>query len=91
MTRAEQAKRDDVMIEVMKNVDKLGAEPTVKARRKPSWVAYVTFEDTQEGKLLFTSYGTTSHQMFVLFTISNNPDVWILAYKASRWYYFLFI
>ena len=55
-----------------------------------SWVAYVTFEDTQEGKLVFTSYGTTLHQMFVLFTISNNLDVWILAYKASRWYYFFF-
>ncbi|XP_022764063.1 two pore calcium channel protein 1 isoform X2 [Durio zibethinus] len=49
-----------------------------------SWVAYVMFEDTQEGKLVFTSYGTTLYQMFVLFTTSNNPDVWIPAYKASR-------
>ena len=56
-----------------------------------SWVAYVTFEDTQEGKLVFTSYGTTLHQMFVLFTISNNPDVWILACKASRWCYFFYL
>ncbi|XP_017971414.1 PREDICTED: two pore calcium channel protein 1 isoform X2 [Theobroma cacao] len=56
-----------------------------------SWVAYVMFEDTQEGKLVFTSYGTTLYQMFVLFTTSNNPDVWIPAYKASRWYCLFFV
>lgn len=46
-----------------------------------SWVAYVMFEDTQQGKTVFTSYGTTFYQMFVLFTTSNNPDVWIPAYR----------
>lgn len=46
-----------------------------------SWVAYVMFEDTQEGKIIFTSYGSTLYQMFLLFTTSNNPDVWIPAYK----------
>jgi two pore calcium channel protein len=46
-----------------------------------SWVAYVMFEDTEQGKTVFTSYGTTLYQMFVLFTTSNNPDVWIPAYK----------
>lgn len=46
-----------------------------------SWLAYVMFEDTQQGKIMFTSYGTTLYQMFVLFTTSNNPDVWIPAYK----------
>ncbi|KHG26811.1 Two pore calcium channel 1 -like protein [Gossypium arboreum] len=56
-----------------------------------SWVAYVMFEDTQQGKLVFTSYGTTLYQMFVLFTTSNNPDVWIPAYKASRWYCLFFV
>ncbi|GMN53797.1 hypothetical protein TIFTF001_022926 [Ficus carica] len=56
-----------------------------------SWVAYVMFEDTQQGKTLFTSYGTTLYQMFVLFTTSNNPDVWIPAYKASRWYCLYFV
>ncbi|OMO99562.1 hypothetical protein CCACVL1_03733, partial [Corchorus capsularis] len=56
-----------------------------------SWVAYVMFEDTQEGKLVFTSYGTTLYEMFVLFTTSNNPDVWIPAYKASRWYVLFFV
>ncbi|KAI4322675.1 hypothetical protein L6164_022345 [Bauhinia variegata] len=56
-----------------------------------SWVAYVMFEDTQQGKTLFTSYGTTLYQMFVLFTTSNNPDVWIPAYKASRWYCLFFV
>ncbi|GLU06440.1 hypothetical protein SLE2022_234750 [Rubroshorea leprosula] len=56
-----------------------------------SWVAYVMFEDTQQGKMIFTSYGTTLYQMFVLFTTSNNPDVWIPAYKASRWYCLFFV
>ncbi|KAF7822985.1 two pore calcium channel protein 1 [Senna tora] len=56
-----------------------------------SWVAYVMFEDTQQGKTIFTSYGTTLYQMFVLFTTSNNPDVWIPAYKASRWYCLFFV
>lgn len=46
-----------------------------------SWLAYVMFEDTQQGKIVFTSYGITLYQMFVLFTTSNNPDVWIPAYK----------
>lgn len=46
-----------------------------------SWLAYVTFEDTLQGKTMFSSYGATLYQMFVLFTTSNNPDVWIPAYK----------
>ncbi|GLJ17076.1 hypothetical protein SUGI_0295400 [Cryptomeria japonica] len=49
-----------------------------------SWLAYIMFEDTTQGKLIFTSYGETLCQMFVLFTTSNNPDVWIPAYKSSR-------
>nr|ATG70803.1 ATCCH1 fatty acid oxygenation upregulated 2 [Juniperus scopulorum] len=49
-----------------------------------SWLAYIMFEDTKQGKLIFTSYGETLCQMFVLFTTSNNPDVWIPAYKSSR-------
>ncbi|XP_048327478.1 two pore calcium channel protein 1 isoform X1 [Ziziphus jujuba] len=56
-----------------------------------SWVAYVMFEDTQQGKTVFTSYGTTVYQMFVLFTTSNNPDVWIPAYKSSRWFSIFFV
>ncbi|KAJ9170953.1 hypothetical protein P3X46_019012 [Hevea brasiliensis] len=56
-----------------------------------SWLAYVMFEDTQQGKTVFTSYGTTLYQMFVLFTTSNNPDVWIPAYKDSRWYCLFFV
>ncbi|XP_040370436.1 two pore calcium channel protein 1B isoform X2 [Rosa chinensis] len=56
-----------------------------------SWLAYVMFEDTDQGTLVFTSYGTTLYQMFVLFTTSNNPDVWIPAYKASRWYCLFFV
>ncbi|KAE8686509.1 Two pore calcium channel protein 1 [Hibiscus syriacus] len=56
-----------------------------------SWVAYVMFEDTEQGKTVFTSFGTTLYQMFVLFTTSNNPDVWIPAYKASRWYSIFFV
>ncbi|KAK4845703.1 hypothetical protein QYF36_008097 [Acer negundo] len=56
-----------------------------------SWLAYVIFEDTQQGKILFSSYGTTLYQMFVLFTTSNNPDVWIPAYKDSRWYSLFFV
>ncbi|EPS71686.1 hypothetical protein M569_03071, partial [Genlisea aurea] len=56
-----------------------------------SWLAYVIFEDTEQGKSVFTSYGTTLYQMFVLFTTSNNPDVWIPAYKSSRWSCLFFI
>ncbi|KAK7855057.1 two pore calcium channel protein 1 [Quercus suber] len=56
-----------------------------------SWLAYVMFEDTQQGKTVFTSYGTTLYQMFVLFTTSNNPDVWTPAYKASRWFCLFFV
>ncbi|CAL5403663.1 unnamed protein product [Camellia sinensis] len=56
-----------------------------------SWVAYVMFEDTEQGKTVFTSFGTTLYQMFVLFTTSNNPDAWIPAYKASRWYCLYFV
>ncbi|XP_052302480.1 two pore calcium channel protein 1 isoform X3 [Populus trichocarpa] len=56
-----------------------------------SWLAFVMFEDTQQGKIVFTSYGITLYQMFVLFTTSNNPDVWIPAYKVSRWYSLFFI
>ncbi|CAN6443653.1 unnamed protein product [Victoria cruziana] len=46
-----------------------------------SWLAYVIFEDTSQGKI-FKSFGATLYQMFVLFTTSNNPDVWIPAYKT---------
>ncbi|KAF3659657.1 Two pore calcium channel protein 1 [Capsicum baccatum] len=56
-----------------------------------SWLGYVLFEDTQQGKKKFTSYGTTLYQMFVLFTTSNNPDVWIPAYKESRWFCLFFV
>jgi len=56
-----------------------------------SWLAYVTFEDTLQGKTIFSSYGATLYQMFVLFTTSNNPDVWVPAYKISRWYSIFFI
>ncbi|KAL0288721.1 UNVERIFIED_CONTAM: Two pore calcium channel protein 1A, partial [Sesamum angustifolium] len=56
-----------------------------------SWLAYVIFEDTEQGKTIFTSYGATLYQMFILFTTSNNPDVWIPAYKASRWYCLFFV
>ncbi|KAL8151078.1 hypothetical protein V2J09_020886 [Rumex salicifolius] len=56
-----------------------------------SWIAYVVFEDTVQGDTVFTSFGVTLYQMFILFTTSNNPDVWIPAYKASRWYCIFFI
>ncbi|KAK8949545.1 Two pore calcium channel protein 1 [Platanthera zijinensis] len=49
-----------------------------------SWLAYLIFEDTLQGKTVFSSYGTTLYQMFVLFTTSNNPDVWIPAYNKDR-------
>ncbi|KAI3988365.1 hypothetical protein MKX01_012154 [Papaver californicum] len=56
-----------------------------------SWLAYVIFEDKQQGKTTFYSFGVTMYQMFVLFTTSNNPDVWIPAYKESRWYSLFFV
>ncbi|KAH7288344.1 hypothetical protein KP509_31G023000 [Ceratopteris richardii] len=49
-----------------------------------SVLAFVLFEDTEQGKEYFSSYGSTLYQMFVLFTTSNNPDVWLPAYKAFR-------
>ncbi|KAK1396260.1 Two pore calcium channel protein 1 [Heracleum sosnowskyi] len=49
-----------------------------------SWLAYVIFEDTEQGTTLFNSFSATTYHMFILFTTSNNPDVWIPAYKASR-------
>lgn len=56
-----------------------------------TWLAFVIFEDTEQGKTLFSSYSKTLLQMFILFTTSNNPDVWIPAYKASRWYSLFFV
>ncbi|KAI8551665.1 hypothetical protein RHMOL_Rhmol06G0203600 [Rhododendron molle] len=56
-----------------------------------SWVAYVMFEDTEQGKIVFASFGTTLYQMLILYTTSNNPGVWIPAYKASRWFCLFFI
>lgn len=56
-----------------------------------SWLAYVIFEDTQQGTAIFFSYPATLYQMFVLFTTSNNPDVWIPAYKSSRWSSLFFV
>ncbi|KAM3395605.1 two pore calcium channel protein 1B [Capsicum galapagoense] len=56
-----------------------------------SWLGYVFFTDTRLGKTTFTSYGTTLYQMFLLFTASNHPDVWIPAYKDARWYCLFFI
>ncbi|KAI3718455.1 hypothetical protein L6452_19327 [Arctium lappa] len=56
-----------------------------------SWLAYVIFEDTQQGTTIFFSYPATLYQMFVLFTTSNNPDVWIPAYKSSRWSSLFFV
>ncbi|XP_068638462.1 two pore calcium channel protein 1A-like [Aristolochia californica] len=56
-----------------------------------SWLGYVIFEDTQQGKTVFFSYGATLYQMFILFTTSNNPDVWIPAYKKSRWSCLFFV
>ncbi|XP_019194318.1 PREDICTED: two pore calcium channel protein 1A-like [Ipomoea nil] len=56
-----------------------------------SWLGYVIFEDTEQGKTVFTSFGITLYEMFILFTTSNNPDVWIPAYKESRWYCLFFV
>ncbi|KAG8055862.1 hypothetical protein GUJ93_ZPchr0001g30116, partial [Zizania palustris] len=56
-----------------------------------SWLAYVIFEDTLQGKTIFSSYSATLYQMFILFTTSNNPDVWIPAYKSSRWSSLFFV
>ncbi|KAK4342343.1 hypothetical protein RND71_038159 [Anisodus tanguticus] len=56
-----------------------------------SWLGYVFFTDTRLGETTFTSYGATLYQMFLLFTASNHPNVWIPAYKDSRWYCLFFI
>ncbi|KAF6155828.1 hypothetical protein GIB67_039159 [Kingdonia uniflora] len=46
-----------------------------------SWLAYVMFMDTILGKTTFYSFGATLYQMLVLFTMNNDPDLWIPAYK----------
>ncbi|CAI9280049.1 unnamed protein product [Lactuca saligna] len=56
-----------------------------------SWLAQVIFEDTQQGTTIFVSYRATLYQMFLLFSTSNNPDVWIPAYKSSRWSSLFFV
>lgn len=56
-----------------------------------SCLAFVLFEDTEQGRIYFSTYGNTLYRMFVLFTTSNNPDVWLPAYKAFRSSCFFFI
>ncbi|PWA96187.1 ion transport domain-containing protein [Artemisia annua] len=56
-----------------------------------SWLAYVIFEDTQQGTTIFVSYPATLYQLFVLSTTSNNPDAWIPAYNSSRWSFLFFV
>lgn len=56
-----------------------------------SVLAFVLFEDTEQGTMYFSTYGNTLYQMFVLFTTSNNPDVWLPAYKAFRFSCLFFI
>ncbi|XP_075079428.1 uncharacterized protein LOC107790859 isoform X2 [Nicotiana tabacum] len=48
-----------------------------------NWLGYAFFKDTRQGETTFTSYGATLYQMFLLFTASNHPDVWIPAYKTK--------
>ncbi|ESQ38037.1 hypothetical protein EUTSA_v10029480mg [Eutrema salsugineum] len=50
-----------------------------------------TYLNILQGLTVFTSYGVTLYQMFILFTTSNNPDVWIPAYKSSRWSSLFFV
>ncbi|KAI3876336.1 hypothetical protein MKX03_032934 [Papaver bracteatum] len=56
-----------------------------------SWAGYIIFQGTQQGRTTFYSFGVTMYQMFLLFNRSNDPDVWIPAYKESRWYSLFFI
>jgi two pore calcium channel protein len=56
-----------------------------------SWLAFILFEDTVQGKTLFKTYGSTLYQMSILYTTSNNPDVWVPAYKESRYSAIFFV
>ncbi|GAQ86801.1 hypothetical protein KFL_003120080 [Klebsormidium nitens] len=56
-----------------------------------SWLAYVLFEDTLQGKEEFTTFSITSLKMVILFTGSNNPDVWQKAYEEHRAYSIFFV
>jgi two pore calcium channel protein len=56
-----------------------------------SWLAFILFEDTIQGKTLFKTYGDTLYQMSILYTTSNNPDVWLPAYKQSRFSAIFFV
>ncbi|KAI3949410.1 hypothetical protein MKW92_040471 [Papaver armeniacum] len=49
------------------------------------------YVSTQQGRTTFYSFDVTMYQMFLLFNRSNDPDVWIPAYKESRWYSLFFI
>ncbi|KAL2650542.1 hypothetical protein R1flu_018670 [Riccia fluitans] len=48
-----------------------------------SWLGYILFEDTVQGKEVFTSYMLTLYGMTILFTTENNPDLWLPAYKQA--------
>ncbi|KAI3942645.1 hypothetical protein MKW98_014232 [Papaver atlanticum] len=56
-----------------------------------SWAGYIIFQGTQQGRTTFYSFSVTMYQMFLLFNRSNDLDVWIPAYKESRWYFLFFI
>ncbi|KAL3701106.1 hypothetical protein R1sor_019128 [Riccia sorocarpa] len=49
-----------------------------------SWLGYILFEDTVQGTEVFTSFPATVYGMSILFTTSNNPDLWLTAYKQAR-------
>ncbi|KAG6553595.1 hypothetical protein Mapa_004509 [Marchantia paleacea] len=49
-----------------------------------SWLGYILFEDTVQGREVFSSFPATLYGMTILFTTSNNPDLWLPAYKQSR-------
>jgi len=63
-----------------------------------TWVGVILFarscalgvQCVDEGSKHFNTWGESIASMWVLFTTANNPDVWLPAYKASRWSFVFF-
>lgn len=56
------------------------------------WLGVILFASSKEGDEYFHSWDEAFASMWILFTTSNNPDVWVPGYNSSRWtFIFIFI
>lgn len=49
-----------------------------------SWIALIWFRGTLQGTQYFDNFLHTLYHMFVLFTASNSPDVYLPSYETER-------